>query len=297
MLSMLFLFGVSLLFVQCEEEALLNEIMAEETIDTRGFTSPSTMDICDCIAQNFPVEELSSKEKEALKFMLEEEKLARDVYSAMAEKYNLKIFSNIVNAEEKHMASVKCLINKYGLTDPIGQNEKGVFTNGQFQDLYASLVTRGNTGLTEALRVGATIEDLDINDLTLLLEDEAIDNTDLKAVFEALRKGSRNHMRAFTRNLNSYGEEYEVQYITEDMFTTIIEGEQERGNGVCAKWIDCPNADNTGNCKNTCNGANQMNGKKGNNNGINCQGKKANQNCDGSGAVKNSKGKKGNNGN
>ena len=184
------------------------------------------------------------------------------------------------------MEAVKCLINKYGLEDPAGEDVESVFTNPDLQYLYDSLVIRGNIDLTEALRVGATIEDLDIFDLTTLLEHEDVDNEDVKAVFENLRKGSRNHMRAFTRNLGFNDETYEVQYISPEMYTEIIEGEQERGAGICADFIDCPN-DGNGNCDNSCIG--KKNGKKGNGQG-NCQGvgsgnngPRGNGNCTGSG--------------
>lgn len=298
MLSMLFLFGISFLFIQCEDESMISEIMAEEILEARGGTPPSSvasMDICECIAQKYPVEALNDKEVEALKFMYEEEKLARDVYLTMAEKYDLRIFSNISKAEEKHMNSVKCLINKYGLEGPDVEGAKGSFTNQKLQTLYNDLVMRGNTELTEALKVGATIEDLDINDLTLLLEDEEIDNKDLSAVFESLRKGSRNHMRAFTRTLNRYDEQYEVSYISEEMYDDIVKGGQERGNGICSEFIDCQNAGNNGNGKG-------MKGKNngncnGNMDGTNCQGQRGNQDCDGTGIGKNGNGRKGNNGN
>ena len=50
--------------------------------------------------------------------MAEEEKLAGDVYLALNEKWNLRVFDNIGKAERTHEAAVKTLLNRYSLPDP-----------------------------------------------------------------------------------------------------------------------------------------------------------------------------------
>ena len=49
-------------------------------------------------------------EKEGLLFMWEEEKLARDVYLTMNEKYGHRVFNNISGAEQRHMNAIKSLL-------------------------------------------------------------------------------------------------------------------------------------------------------------------------------------------
>ena len=61
---------------------------------------------------------LSDAEKEALVFMVEEEKLAHDVYAALYDTWGTNVFQNIMTSEAKHMASLQVLIERYGLTDP-----------------------------------------------------------------------------------------------------------------------------------------------------------------------------------
>ena len=62
---------------------------------------------------------LTEDEENALLFMCEEEKLARDVYSVLAEKWlELAIFTNIAVSEQIHMDAVLQLMEKYNLTDP-----------------------------------------------------------------------------------------------------------------------------------------------------------------------------------
>ena len=107
--------------------------------------------------------ELSNLEKQDLIFLREEEKLARDVYLYAFEKYHEQIFYNISQSEQQHMNSVLYLLNKYNLEDPIIE-ALGVFSNQDLQQLYNQLTAQVDISIIEALKVGATIEDLDIKE-------------------------------------------------------------------------------------------------------------------------------------
>lgn len=176
--------------------------------------------------ESIPVSELVDTEKEALIYMIEEEKLARDVYIAMNEKWGLRIFNNISNSEQTHMNAILFLLNRYEIESPIFE-EKGKFHNQELQTLYYQLIEKGNLSLNDALTVGATIEDLDIKDLQTDLT--ITDNQDIKTVFQNLMKGSRNHLRAFVSFLNSNEITYTAQYLTQEEIDTIIASEKERG--------------------------------------------------------------------
>ncbi|WP_201327351.1 DUF2202 domain-containing protein [Thermotomaculum hydrothermale] len=179
------------------------------------------------IISSLPVQDLNDVEVDMLEKMRQEEKLARDVYLTLYEKWGLRIFSNIAQSEQTHMDAVKVLLDKYGLEDPATNNVIGVFTDQAFTDLYNSLVEKGSVSLTEALKVGATIEDLDIKDL----EDEIAltNNEDIKMVFQNLMKGSRNHLRSFYRLVVANGETYEPQFISQEEFDSIVNSPMERG--------------------------------------------------------------------
>jgi hypothetical protein len=159
--------------------------------------------------------------------MREEEKLARDVYLALADTWGVKVFSNIAVSEATHMEAVGDLLVRYGITDPITTDTRGVFTNPDLQQLYTDLVARGSISAAEAFQVGALIEDLDINDLENLLAET--NKADIRIVYENLQKGSRNHLRAFTRQIERGGDTYEPTYISEAEYQSIIESRQERG--------------------------------------------------------------------
>ena len=59
--------------------------------------------------------------------MREEEKLAKDVYTTLGQVWGINIFTNISSAEQTHTDSVKTLIDRYGLEDPITDETIGIF--------------------------------------------------------------------------------------------------------------------------------------------------------------------------
>jgi hypothetical protein len=146
-----------------------------------------------------PPASLSPREISDLQFMREEEKLARDVYQTLYTAWRVPVFTNIAGSEQTHMDSILTLLNRYEIDDPAAGNGVGEFTNPDLQALYDRLVSQGRQSLVEALRVGTTIEEIDIRDL-----DEAIAATthaDISRVYQSLKRGSENHLRAFVRTL------------------------------------------------------------------------------------------------
>ncbi|GAB6189819.1 DUF2202 domain-containing protein [Marinitoga arctica] len=172
------------------------------------------------VVESLPVQELSSNELDGLLQMREEEKLARDVYLTLYDMWGIKTFYNIAQAEQTHMNAVKTILDKYDIEDPITDYTVGVFKNEELQKLYYDLVEEGKKSIISALKVGATIEDLDIYDLNQLLSET--DNEDIKVVYENLKKGSENHMRAFVGVLGRYNESYKAQYISPEELTEIL---------------------------------------------------------------------------
>ena len=182
---------------------------------------------------NLPKGDLSEQEKQDLFFMREEEKLARDVYALLYDKWDLKVFDHIKNSEQKHMDAVKVLLDRYNLDDPVTNDSIGHFNNQDLKTLYDKLISQGSLSQIEALKVGATIEDVDIRDLQNAITNT--DNEDIKTVYENLMRGSRNHMRAFTKELSVIGASYTPQYISQEEYDAIINSDIERGHGAKGK--------------------------------------------------------------
>lgn len=169
-------------------------------------------------------------DEEELKILLhmkEEEKLARDVYNALNVKWNVPVFTNIPRSENVHMSAVINLLKAYGEEYTL-EGEPGKFNDPLFQKLYEQLVSEGSKSLADAYKTGALIEDMDIKDLEEFIEKAPNEST--KMVFMNLLKGSRNHMRAFNRNLVKLGINYTPEFISQEQFNKIISSPHETGN-------------------------------------------------------------------
>lgn len=142
-------------------------------------------------------EGLSAADADSLAFMREEEKLARDVYTALAAEWKLPIFSNIARSEQKHMDEIAVLLQRYGIDDPAAGNAPGKFENPELQRLYDSLLAQGVMSQTDALHVGVLIEETDIADLNA----RRTAQSDIQKVYDNLTRGSQNHLRAFNAQL------------------------------------------------------------------------------------------------
>ena len=177
---------------------------------------------------SLPIEAISEAEKNGLLVMREEEKLAKDVYITLYKKWNLNVFNNISSSEETHTSAVLSLLQKYNIPDPVRNNAVGVFENVTLQKLYIDLVAQGSVSLLEGVKVGATIEDLDIFDLEEYLKD--VDNKDITYVYQNLTKGSRNHLRSFYSQILSQKGTYAAQFITQSEFDSIVNSARETGS-------------------------------------------------------------------
>jgi len=142
----------------------------------------------------------SQKTTQDLLYLIEEEKLAHDVYQVLYEKWGLRTFNNIKNSESTHQQMVLVVMESRGIADP-RKSEVGQFTNPELQTLYDKLVTQGSQSQTEAYKVGVAIEELDINDLRTMINNTDPKDTDVISVFDSLLNGSENHLRAFSRKL------------------------------------------------------------------------------------------------
>ncbi|MCA0308735.1 MAG: DUF2202 domain-containing protein [Actinobacteria bacterium] len=134
---------------------------------------------------------------ESLTSLREEEKLARDVYTALAAAHDQSApFVNIARSEQRHYDTVGLLLSRYGIADPAAGRAAGSYADPDFQALYASLVATGTASLAGAYEVGITIETTDIADLEATLAGNP--PADVTAALTTLLNGSRNHLAAFT---------------------------------------------------------------------------------------------------
>lgn len=173
------------------------------------------------------VDSLSDQEIENLQFLKEEEKLARDVYLYSFDLYSQNIFKNISNSEQSHMNSVTVILNKYNIQD-LSLEERGKFSNELLQELYDDLTELSERSLEDALVAGATVEDLDINDINSFILNTH--HQDVEDMLQLLNCGSRNHLRGFTDNLENLGLSYIPQFLSLEDYNAIINGSHEQCN-------------------------------------------------------------------
>ncbi|PNV83174.1 MAG: hypothetical protein C0627_06470 [Sulfurimonas sp.] len=138
---------------------------------------------------------LNEAEVESLLYMIEEEKMARDIYDALYELTGIESFDVISNSEQKHYDKLLEVASKAGVDTTTISDEAGVYINSEIQDLYTTLLAQGSLSSEDALSVGILIEQTDIADLQSTLEETDI--TLLGQVYSHLLDASQNHFAAF----------------------------------------------------------------------------------------------------
>jgi len=135
---------------------------------------------------NYPVGELAQSVKDALNEAINDEYKALATYEAVISKFGIvRPFSMIKAAEELHIASLKAIYDKYGITPPVNT-------------LFGTLTAPEN--LKEACQIGVEAE---IANAALYREElipEVKDYEDITSVFVNLMNASQEkHLTAFER--------------------------------------------------------------------------------------------------
>ncbi len=165
-----------------------NMVIPEDMLDSESFTSQD-------------IQVISQEERDSLIHMREEEKLAQDVYLSLYDTWGKNIFQNITESETTHTDAVANLLKQFDIEDPVTEKTQGVFQNPELHALYNTLIEQGRKSLLDALIVGATVEDLDIQDIEAYRA--IVKHPDILRVYENLQRGSRNHLRSFVKNIKS----------------------------------------------------------------------------------------------
>ena len=138
---------------------------------------------------------LSDEAVASLLFMIEEEKMAMDLYDTLYEQTGIGEFDKISDSELKHYETLLSTAEKLDIDTSTLSTEVGVFSNEEIQGLYDLLLTQGSESPEAAVGVGIAVEETDIADLDVALE--AVEVTLLGTVYENLQDASYNHLAAF----------------------------------------------------------------------------------------------------
>ena len=174
---------------------------------------------------------LTVAETTTLLYVREEEKLARDVYLTLYNRWGQKVFQTIATtSEQTHMDAIKTQLDLYGLNDPVMSDIVGAFTDSSLGTLYTQLTQQGSTSLTEGLKVGAFIEEYDIQDLQEAINEAQQGSQPATVIrtYTNLMCGSRNHLRAFVRQLEMNGVVYAAQLLSQANVNLIVDSTNEQ---------------------------------------------------------------------
>ena len=131
-----------------------------------------------------------------LAFARDEERMARDLYQALADKYDGALpFSRITQSEQQHFDAVGALLDRYSVTDPANGKKAGHYADAKVQELYDGWLADGQKSLDAAYDVGVALEKRDIADLKDTLGQDL--PADAQRVFTALLNASEHHLAAF----------------------------------------------------------------------------------------------------
>jgi|1048.fasta_scaffold10624_3 hypothetical protein len=134
---------------------------------------------------------------EMLTFIVQEEKLAHDLYVQLASTSGAQQFQNVLNSESTHISLVQGLLATYNVVDPTIGLAEGEFVDQELQALYDSLLASGSVDRAGAIAAGIAVEEKDIADIEVMLASEL--PSDVASVLERLLSGSQNHLAAFQR--------------------------------------------------------------------------------------------------
>jgi len=200
-------------------ETNISNTSSLEALSTDLSNEPSL--IIDKTAYSSSLTSLSDDVKYTLAYMFNEERLAYDIYNALAKLYPTEnILVNIpTRGEAQHIALVEGLVEKYdiNITNLVDYKESysaaelhampaGQYAIDKIQTLYNTLYEKGAHSMQDALEVGCMVEVTDVDDLDKdIAIAQASGADDVVTVFENLRSGSYSHYWSFDNALKNIG--------------------------------------------------------------------------------------------
>lgn len=142
---------------------------------------------------------LDAATAKTLSFMREEERLARDLYTALEGKHGdgVRPFAHIKLSEQQHFEAVGTLLSRFGIEDPSVGLAAGDYRYDELDEMYKTLLGQGEASLAAAYQAGVTFETNDIAGLKKAIEESPEASVD--DVLTNLLTASERHLAAFER--------------------------------------------------------------------------------------------------
>ena len=196
--------------------------------EDRGYTSFNKEEIQQIIKDKQEEGSVITKEeKQDIWFILEEEKMVRDLYYNFYQEYDNEVFEKLYKAENTQFEAVQQLVRNYNLEDPTSNKDVGKFKNLQIQMIYDELLEQGNENIKESMIASIDAQERSLRDVRENIE--RTDKDDIIFVFKNLETASKNHLRILMERLKEEGKDYESQYLEQADFDDITSDEIETG--------------------------------------------------------------------
>ncbi len=131
-----------------------------------------------------------------LQFAREEERMARDLYQALADKYDGALpFSRITLSEQRHFDAVGALLDRYDVADPADGRKAGSYADATLQNLYDGWLADGRSRSTRPTTSAWPWRSA--TSPTSRARSSRASRADVTQVFTALLNGSQHHLAAF----------------------------------------------------------------------------------------------------
>ncbi|WP_347354658.1 DUF2202 domain-containing protein [Intrasporangium sp.] len=133
---------------------------------------------------------------EQLQHAREGERMARDLYAALAQAHgDARPMSRITHGEDRHFAAVGTVLSRHGVSDPSAGRRAGSYAYPDLQQRYDDWLAKGKASANAAHQVGVELEKWDIANLQKQVD--ATKQNDVKQLYSHLLEASRHHLSAY----------------------------------------------------------------------------------------------------
>jgi hypothetical protein len=154
---------------------------------------------------------LTSQEAFDLLYLVEEEKMTRDVIAFFWQRYDVRVFERIMTTERRHMNMIQRAMSTSRVAHPTFPVQAGNYTVSNLRTIYTDM-TQDVTSLQGALLNSAALAEISILDLRDAISHLSGKQPRLATLYNSLLLASESHLRSFAGILELLDEEdYEAQ--------------------------------------------------------------------------------------
>jgi hypothetical protein len=149
-------------------------------------------------------------------YLVEEEKMIRDVIAFFWQNYDVRVFERITGTEQSHMNMIRTVLSASSVRPPSFPVQAGNYSNSNLKTIYTDM-THDVTSLHDALLNSAALAEISILDLRDAITDLSGAQPTLSTLYNSLLYASVDNLRSFAGILELLDEEdYQAQ--NDDMY-------------------------------------------------------------------------------